>query len=231
VSERDIPYEIPEPEYVEVDPRQLGRLRSKLNNWWGDQIPLAICVRCKQRYTEDPNRDSVGEPMHEDPEDDLEVVCNDCLEQEFTDSLKRDIEEVIDERLDQVVEMSRRMVESLNIQMASALTARAEIFRETLDQVRTDIEMVPSHLPPMSAPVGGMSAPGPQPSVPDRAQRNVDAIITGVIVLIVGNALWYAILWYAQTGTWEFEELLAYFLQVVLQHLDWPLDPPIPPPS
>jgi hypothetical protein len=131
----------------------------------------------------------------------------------------------------QVGEMSRRMVESLNIQMASALTARAEIFRETLDQVRTDIEMVPSHLPPMSAPVGGMSAPGPQPSVPDRAQRNVDAIITGVIVLIVGNALWYAILWYAQTGTWEFEELLAYCLQVVRQHLDLPLAPPIPPPS
>jgi hypothetical protein len=129
----------------------------------------------------------------------------------------------------QVAEMSRRMVESLNIQMASALTARAEIFRETLDQVRTDIEMVPSHLPPTSAPVGGASAPGPQPSVPDRAQRNVDAIITGVIVVIIGNALWHAILWYAQTGTWEFEELLAYFLQVVLQHLDWPLDSPIPP--
>jgi hypothetical protein len=219
VSERDIPYEIPEPEYVEVDTMRVSRMRSNLNNWWGDQIPIAICVRCKRRYTEDPNRDSVGEPMHEDPEDDLEVVCNDCLEQAFTDSLKRDIEEV-----------SRRMVESLDIQMASALTARAEIFRETLHQVRTDIEMVPSHLPPMSAPVDGMSAPGPQPSVPDRAQRNVDAIITGVIVVIVGNALWYAILWYAQTGTWEFEELLAYFLQVVRQHLDWPLAPQFPHP-
>lgn len=138
----------------------------------------------------------------------------------------------------QVAEMSRRMVESLNIQMASAniqtasaLTARAEIFRETLDQVRTDIEMVGNHLSPTPAPVGDISAPGPQPSVSDRAQRNVDAIITGVIVVIVGHALWYAIVWYAQTGTWEFEELLAYFLQVVLQHLDWPLDPPIPPPS
>jgi hypothetical protein len=131
----------------------------------------------------------------------------------------------------QVGEMSRRMVESLNIQMASALTARAEIFRDTLDQVRTDIEMVGNYLPPTPAPVGDISAPGPQPSVSDRAQRNVDAIITGVIVVIVGNALWYAIVWYAQTGTWEFEELLAYFLQVVLQHLDWPLDPPIPPPS
>jgi hypothetical protein len=100
VSERDIPYEIPEPEYVEVDTMRVSRMRSNLNNWWGDQIPIAICVRCKRRYTEDPNRDSVGEPMHEDPEDDLEVVCNDCLEQAFTDSLKKGIEEVIDERLD-----------------------------------------------------------------------------------------------------------------------------------
>jgi hypothetical protein len=100
VSERDIPYEIPEPEYVEVDTMRVSRMRSNLNNWWGDQIPIAICVRCKRRYTEDPNRDSVGEPMHEDPEDDLEVVCNDCLERAFTDSLKRGIEEVIDERLD-----------------------------------------------------------------------------------------------------------------------------------
>jgi hypothetical protein len=231
IAERDLPYEVPELRYVEVDTMRVSRMRSNLNNWWGDQIPIAICVRCKRRYTEDPNRDSVGEPMHEDPEDDLEVVCNDCLERAFTDSLKRGIEEVIDERLGQVAEMSRRMVESLNIQMASSLTARAEIFRETLDQVRTDIEMVPSHLPPTSAPVGGISAPGPQPSVPDRAQRNVDAIITGVVVVIVGNALWYAILWYAQTGTWEFEELLAYFFEVVLQHLDSPLAPPVPPPS
>ena len=215
--------------YVEVDTMRVSRMRSNLNNWWGDQIPIAICVRCKRCYTEDPNRDSVGEPMHEDPEDDLEVVCNDCLEQAFTDSLKRDVEEVIDERLDQVAEMFRQMVEPLNIQMASTVTARTEIFRKALDQVRTDIEIVPSHLPPMSAPVGGISAPGPQPSVPDRAQRNVDAIITGVIVVIAGNALWYAILWYAQTGSWEFEELLAYFVQVVRQHLDWPLAPPNSP--
>jgi hypothetical protein len=100
VSERDIPYEIPEPEYVEVDTMRVSRMRSNLNNWWGNQTPIAVCVRCGLRYTEDPNRDPAGEPMHEDPEDDLEVVCNDCLERAFTDSLKKGIEEVIDERLD-----------------------------------------------------------------------------------------------------------------------------------
>jgi len=202
VSERDIPYEIPEPEYVEVDTMRVSRMRSNLNNWWGDQIPIAICVRCKRRYTEDPNRDSLGEPMHEDPEDDLEVVCNDCLERAFTDSYEA-----------QVAEMSRRIVESLNIQMASALTARVEIFRETLDQVAR-IE-IPYNLQPMPSPVGEMVAPGPQPSVPDRAERILDQIIAGLVVL----AVWRAIVWYAQTGRWELEELLCYFLQVV-QHLD-----------
>jgi hypothetical protein len=31
VSERDIPYEIPEPEYVEVDTMRVSRMRSNLN--------------------------------------------------------------------------------------------------------------------------------------------------------------------------------------------------------
>jgi hypothetical protein len=55
VAERDIPYEIPKPEYVEVDTTRLSRMRSNLNNWWGDQTPVATCVRCG-RYTDDPNR-------------------------------------------------------------------------------------------------------------------------------------------------------------------------------
>src|SRR5215218_1576064 len=66
VAERDIPYEVPELRYVEVDPARLDQLRRNLSNWWGDQTPIAICVRCGLHYTEDPNRDSVGEPMHED---------------------------------------------------------------------------------------------------------------------------------------------------------------------
>jgi hypothetical protein len=131
----------------------------------------------------------------------------------------------------QMADMFLGIVSALDTHRVSISIPRVEVFSETLDQVRTDIEIVPYHLPPMIAPVGGISAPGPQPSVHDRVQRNMDAIITGVIVIIVGNALWYAIVWYAQTGTWEFEELLAYFVHVVLQHLDWPLAPPIPPPS
>jgi hypothetical protein len=99
VAERDIPYEIPEPEYVEVDTMRVSRMRSNLNDWWGDQIPIAICVRCKRRYTDDPNRDSVGEPMHEDPEDDLEVVCDDCREIAFGAALREDVVEILDETL------------------------------------------------------------------------------------------------------------------------------------
>ena len=99
MSERDIPYEIPETEYVEVDTMRVSRMRSNLNNWWGDQIPIAICVRCKRRYTEDPNRDSVGEPMHEDPEDDLEVVCDDCQSAALSEALQEEMLFVLEEKL------------------------------------------------------------------------------------------------------------------------------------
>jgi hypothetical protein len=118
-----------------------------------------------------------------------------------------------------LAEMSRGIVSAFDTYMASVSIPRVEIFSETLDQVRTVIEMVPYRLPPTSAPVGGMAAPGAQPSVPGRWQRNMDAAIVGVIVVIVGNALWYAIVWHAQTGRWDFEELLCYFVQLV-QHLD-----------
>jgi hypothetical protein len=99
VAENDIPYEVPELRYVEVDPERLSRMRGNLSNWWGDQTAIATCVRCG-RYTDDPNRDSAGVPMHEDSEDDHEPVCSDCLERAVTDSLKSGMEEVIDERLD-----------------------------------------------------------------------------------------------------------------------------------
>jgi hypothetical protein len=99
VAERDLPYEVPELRYVEVDPRQLGRLRSNLNNWWGDQIPIALCVRCERRYTEDPNKDAWGLPMHEDPEDDLEVVCKYCLSKGVADALEQDILALLEEKI------------------------------------------------------------------------------------------------------------------------------------
>jgi DNA-directed RNA polymerase subunit RPC12/RpoP len=99
VAERDLPYEVPELRYVEVDPRQLGRLRSNLNNWWGDQIPIALCVRCERRYTEDPNKDAWGVPMHEDPEDDLEVVCKYCLSKGVADALEQDILALLEEKI------------------------------------------------------------------------------------------------------------------------------------
>jgi DNA-directed RNA polymerase subunit RPC12/RpoP len=99
VAERDLPYEVPELRYVEVDPRQLGRLRSNLNNWWGDQIPIALCVRCERRYTEDPNKDAWGLPIHEDPEDDLEVVCKYCLSKGVADALEQDILALLEEKI------------------------------------------------------------------------------------------------------------------------------------
>ncbi len=99
MADRDLPYEVPELEYVDVESRWLARLRANIDDWWGDQTSIASCVRCG-RYMEDPNRDSAGDPMHQDPEDDREAVCLDCLEKALIDGFKRDMEGVIDERLD-----------------------------------------------------------------------------------------------------------------------------------
>jgi hypothetical protein len=95
VGKRGLPYEVPELEYVAVESWWIDRVRANWDDWWGDQTPIATCVRCG-RYTEDPNRDAVGEPMHQDPEDDHENVCFDCAADAFTESIK----EIIDERLD-----------------------------------------------------------------------------------------------------------------------------------
>ena len=91
MAERDLPYKIPEIEYVVVDQRSLAGLRENLDDWWGDQIPIALCVRCERRYTEDPNRDAVGKPMHQDPEDNLEPRCEDCATEAFGEAFEKDL--------------------------------------------------------------------------------------------------------------------------------------------
>jgi hypothetical protein len=65
-----------------VDPRGGGLLSA--------QTTLAPCVRCG-RYMEDPNRDSWGLPMHEDKEDDLEVVCDDCQSAALSEALEEEM--------------------------------------------------------------------------------------------------------------------------------------------
>jgi hypothetical protein len=99
VTDRGIPYEVPELEYVTVEQRALARLRSDMTHWWGDQIPIALCARCGIRYTEDPNRDAVGKPMHQDPEDDDEVVCEDCLRKGLGEALEADFLYVLEDKL------------------------------------------------------------------------------------------------------------------------------------
>ncbi len=87
-------------EYVEFDPKRLRRLRiNNSRNDWGTQTPLATCVRCGRNMS-DPNRDIGGGRLHENPEDDREPVCFDCLWKNYTDARKVAIEEIIDERLD-----------------------------------------------------------------------------------------------------------------------------------
>jgi hypothetical protein len=99
VAERDLPYEVPELRYVEVETRRLAEMRVNSSNWWGVQIPIALCVRCERRYTEDPNKDAYGLAMNEDPEDDLEIVCDDCRKAAFGDALREDVVEILDETL------------------------------------------------------------------------------------------------------------------------------------
>jgi hypothetical protein len=90
VAERGLPYEVPELKYVAVEPRSLARMRTNWDDWWEDQILIALCVRCGRRYTENPNRDAAGEPMHQDPEDDHEAVCKACLRKGSGEALEAD---------------------------------------------------------------------------------------------------------------------------------------------
>jgi hypothetical protein len=99
VAERGLPYGVPELEYVAVEQRSLARMRANMADWWGDQTPIALCARCGLRYTEDPNRDAVGKPMHQDPEDDDEVVCEDCLRKGLGEALEADLLYVLEDKL------------------------------------------------------------------------------------------------------------------------------------
>jgi hypothetical protein len=98
VAERDIPFEVPELEYVAVESWWLDRLRSHWDGWWGEETPIDTCVRCVRcgRYTEDFNRDGFGDPVHRDPADDRENVCSDCAGTAFIEGLKATIDEQID---------------------------------------------------------------------------------------------------------------------------------------
>jgi hypothetical protein len=98
VAKRDLPYEVPELRYVEVDTMRVSRM-SGYENWWGDQTPIAVCVRCGLRYTHDLNRGPAGDPMHEDPEDDLEVVCADCQSAALDEALEEHMLRVLEDKL------------------------------------------------------------------------------------------------------------------------------------
>jgi hypothetical protein len=100
VAERDLPYEVPELRYVEVeDQARLASMRFESSNWWGVQIPIALCVRCEMRYTEDPNKDAFGIPIHDYPEDDLEVVCRDCQSAALSEALEEEMLRVLESKL------------------------------------------------------------------------------------------------------------------------------------
>ena len=75
---------------VFVDPRGGGLLSS--------QMSVAPCVRCG-RYMEDPNRDSWGLPVYENPEDDLEVVCDDCQSAALSEALEEEMLLVLEDKL------------------------------------------------------------------------------------------------------------------------------------
>lgn len=100
VAERYLPYEVPELRYVEVeDQARLASMRAQSSNSWGVQIPIALCVRCEMRYTEDPNKDAYGIPIHDDPEDELEVVCKHCISKGVADALEQDILALLEEKI------------------------------------------------------------------------------------------------------------------------------------
>ncbi len=100
MAERDLPFEAQELRYVEVeDQRRLADMRAQSSNRWGEQIPIALCVRCEQRYTDDPNKDAYGIPIHDDPEDDLEIVCRECQSAALSAALEGEMLRVLESKL------------------------------------------------------------------------------------------------------------------------------------
>ena len=101
MAERDLPYEVPELEYVNLlaHLELLYQMGSDPNNWWGNQTPIATCVRCGRHYTEDPNRNAIGEPLHQDPGDDHEAVCEDCLRKGLGEALEADLLYLLEDKL------------------------------------------------------------------------------------------------------------------------------------
>jgi hypothetical protein len=84
VAERDLPYDVPELRYVEVEnQRRLADMRVQSSNWWGTQIPIALCVRCEQR----------------DPEEDREIVCKECLFAGLNEALEGEMLRVLESKL------------------------------------------------------------------------------------------------------------------------------------
>jgi hypothetical protein len=130
VAERDLPYKVPELEYMAVESRSLARMRANIHDWWGDQTPITNCVRCG-RYTEDLNRDAVGEPMHQDPEDDLEPRCEDCAEEAFVEALDKDLLDLFEDK--------PRLAERYRAALKTFIeTNRHDALLETAGRLRAD---------------------------------------------------------------------------------------------
>jgi hypothetical protein len=58
-----------------------------------------------------------------------------------------------------------------------------------------------------------------RPSVPDHERDLVEQIVGNAMGGVLAFLVIQAILWYAQTGQWVFEELLLYIIDTI-EHLD-----------
>jgi hypothetical protein len=131
VAERDLPYRVPALEYVDVESRALDRMRVNWDDWWGDQTPIALCSRCGLHYTEDVNKDAFGKPMHQDPEDDHENVCEDCLRKGLGEALEADLLHILGDK--------PRLAERYRAVLKSAIeTNRHDTLLESAGRLRAD---------------------------------------------------------------------------------------------
>jgi hypothetical protein len=51
------------------------------------------------RYTEDPNKDAYGISIHDYPEDDREIVCDDCRSAALSEALEEEMLRVLESKL------------------------------------------------------------------------------------------------------------------------------------
>jgi hypothetical protein len=109
------------------------------------------------------------------------------------------------------LELSRRVLEAESAQAANVRYPQIEVQLPPVDRV---VARVPHR--PQPAPVAKVeAAPISQPQISNREQDLIEQFAIDVAKTVVSTLFVTAVIWYARTGVWIFEELLAYYIELL----------------